>query len=86
VPPYESDRYAEHVQFPHFPSATVATSPPVRKRSIAMSLSVCLSVCPPAFIRNYRSNLHQIIMHVIFASSGLTLLVERQEEHPACKN
>jgi len=49
-------------------SLQVFTSPPIGRRSILMTVSVCMFL--PLFI---------------FAFSALTLLVGRQEGHPACK-
>jgi len=33
--------------------------PPIGERSVAMSVSVCLCVCPRSYLRNYTSDLHQ---------------------------
>ena len=35
-------------------------STPVWERSIAISLSVCVSVCPPAYLWNRWTDLHEI--------------------------
>ena len=49
----------------------------VAERSIVMSVSVCLSVCPQAYLRNYTSDLHQFLrmipMPVARASSVAAL-------------
>jgi len=37
------------------------TSPPVELRSIAMSVSVCLSVCPLAYLKNDVAKLHKVL-------------------------
>jgi len=54
--------------------------------SVSVSLCVCLSAI--IYLRNYTSDLHQIFVHITYgrnAFSALTLLVGRQEGHPACK-
>ena len=36
-------------------------------------LSVCVFVCPRAYVQNYRSNLHPIFVHVIMAVARSSL-------------
>ena len=57
----------------------IFTPPPIRQRSTAISVSVCLSVCvfvcAPSYLCNYTSDLHQIFssmlpMAVARSSSG----------------
>ena len=45
-------------------------------------------VCPRSYLRNYTSDLRQIFVRVTYgcAFSALTLLVGRQQGHPACKS
>jgi len=38
---------------------TFVTRPPIGKRSIVMSVSVCVCVCPRSYLRYYTSDLHQ---------------------------
>ena len=40
--------------------------PPIGKRSIVMSVSVCLFVCPQAYLPKYASDLYQIFVHVTY--------------------
>ena len=59
-------------------SFRIVTPPPIGDRSIVMTvsvyLSVCLSVCPPAYLRKYMSDLYQFVcmspMAVARSSSG----------------
>jgi len=39
----------------------ITYSAPDRGRAIVMSLSVCVFVCPRAYLRNYTCNLHQFL-------------------------
>jgi len=38
-----------------------------------MTMSVCLSVCPRAYLRNYTSDLHQIFMRVTYIRGSVLL-------------
>ena len=38
-----------------------------------MTVSVCLSVCPRAYLRNYASDIHQIFVHVTYVRSSVLL-------------
>jgi len=40
----------------------VIAPPPMGKRSIVVNVSVCLFVCPRAYLRNYTSDLHCIFL------------------------
>ena len=51
----------------------VVTQPPIGDRSIVMSLSVCLSVCPRSYLRNYTSDLHQLFVHVAYGCGSVLL-------------
>ena len=42
-------------------AVTIVTSPPVGVRSIAMSMSVCLSVCSLAYLKVFTSKLHEVV-------------------------
>jgi len=48
-------------------------SAPIRERTIAMSVSVCLCVCPRSYLRNYTSDLHQIFAHVTYGRGSVLL-------------
>jgi len=39
--------------------APAVTPPPIGERSIVMCASVCVSLCPRSYLRNYTSDLHQ---------------------------
>jgi len=53
------------------------TSPPVGMRSIVMTVPVCLSVCvfvcPRAYLWNYTSDLHQFFVHVTYCRGSILL-------------
>ena len=55
------------------------TPPPIRERSIVMSVSVCPSVClcvfvcPRSYLRNYQSDLHQFLVHVTCVCGSVLL-------------
>ena len=65
--------------------------PPIGEQSIVMTVSVCVPICPQSNLQNYTSDLHKNFLCMlpvamaIAAFSALTLLVGRQEGHPACK-
>jgi len=42
-------------------------------RSIVMSLSVCLSVCPTGYLRNPTHDLYQIFVHVAYGRGSVVL-------------
>jgi len=69
------------------PSVYINHSTPGRRAEYCNEC-VCVSMfaCLRSYLRNYTSDLYHIFMRVIFAFSALTLLVGRQEGHPACKN
>ena len=57
--------------------------------SLSLLSLYVLYVCLRACLQNYTSSLHQICHSCccdLSAFSALTLLVGRQEGHPACKN
>ena len=45
--------------------STTVTPLPIGERSIVMSVSVCVFVCPRSYLRNYTSDLHQIFVRVM---------------------
>jgi len=53
--------------------------PPIGEWSIVMtvSVSVRLSVCPRAYLRNYMSDLHQIFGHVTYVCGSPCLVTLR---------
>jgi len=52
-------------QFKRIPLKKISIySAPDSGRSIVTTVSVCLSVCPPAYLQNYKCNLHPIFVHV----------------------
>ena len=44
-----------------FVTNRLITSPLVGERNILMSMSVCVFMCPRAYLQNYTSDLHQIL-------------------------
>ena len=68
------------------PSVYINHSTPGRRAEYCNE-RVCVSVfaCLRSYLRNYTSDLYHIFMRVTFAFSALTLLVGRQDGHPACK-
>ena len=42
----------------------IITSPPVGRQSIVITASVCVFVCPRAYLWNYTSDLHKKFVHV----------------------
>ena len=44
-----------------------------RLRSIVMSMSVCLSVCPRAYLRSHTRDLYQIFVHVAYVRGSVVL-------------
>jgi len=41
--------------------------------SVSVCLSVCVFVCPRAYLRNYTSDLHQIFVHVTYGRGSVLL-------------
>jgi len=42
-------------------------------RSIVMTMSVCLSVCPLMYLENYTTELHQFLVYVAHGRSSVVL-------------
>jgi len=58
-------RHARACAYPNCSETlSVITSPPAGVRSIAMSVSVCMSVCLLVYFKNHMSKLHQIFSSV----------------------
>jgi len=59
------------------PPPPLFTPPPHRERGVlwwaCLSLSMCVFVCPRAYLRNYTSDLHYIFMHVTYGSGSVLL-------------
>jgi len=56
-----------------FSFARLFTSPRVGERGIAMSVSVCLSVCLLAYLKNDMSKLHEISVLVTVGRASVLL-------------
>ena len=53
---------------------TFLLGPRERLRSIVMSASVCLSVCPTGYLRNHTRDLYQFFVHVAYVRGSVVLL------------
>jgi len=63
-------------------SSDLVPPPPVGEQSIVVSVSVCLSVCPKAYLRNYTSNLYQI--WEVYTASYSWIRVCSEHAHSGC--
>jgi len=54
--------------------AYIITPTPIGERSIVMSVSVCVFVCPRSYLQNYTSNSHQSFFTYVTHGRGSVLL------------
>ena len=60
--------------FPEAPATLSVFTPPAGAvAKFVMSMSVCVSVCPRAYIRNHTRDLYQVFVHVAYVRGSVIL-------------